>query len=603
MSTGALPLSDIFKQALAAYEAGQFVEAERLCAVIHQAEADHFGATRLLAVVQYRLGRHKETLASYDRMLAIRPDHAETYNNRGVVLHGLKRFNESLASYDKALAIHPDYPEAHNNRGVVLHELKRLADALASYDRAVAIRPEYAEAHHNRGVVLADLKRFDEALASFDRALEIRPSYPDALYKRGIALDELTRFAEALASYDRMLAIRPDDAAALNRRSDALRQLNRFEEALASCDQALALRPDFAEAHNNRGVILKELRRFPEALASFGRAQQLAPDYAEAHWNEAVLQLLCGEFLRGWAKYEWRWKRDRVAPTRRDFSQPQWDGLNSLYDKTILLHGEERLSDAIQFCRYVPQVAARGARIILQVPQPLRALMSSLVGGVQILSYGEDPPRFDIHCPLASLPSAFGTKLDTIPSATPYLRPPTDALLTWEMRLGAKKRPRIGIAWAGDPRRENDRRRSIELRALLPLFAIDATFLRLQKDLRPGDEAALKSRGDIFDPTELLGDFSDLAALVSRLELVISVDTSLAHLTGALGKPVWILLPFTPDWSWQLSRNTTPWYPTARLYRQVKPDDWDEVIARVAADLPSVLARDNAPAAPVRNLL
>jgi hypothetical protein len=171
------------------------------------------------------------------------------------------------------------------------------------------------------------------------------------------------------------------------------------------------------------------------------------------------------------------------------------------------------------------------------------------------------------------------------------------------LRLGEKKRPRIGIAWGGDPRRENDRRRSIELRALLPLFAIDATFLRLQKDLRPGDEEALKSRDDIFDPTELLGDFSDLAALVSRLELVISVDTSLAHLTGALGKPVWILLPFTPDWSWQLSRNTTPWYPTARLYRQAKPDDWDEVIARVAADLPSVLARDNAPAAPVRNLL
>jgi TPR repeat/Tetratricopeptide repeat len=467
MSTDALSSSDIFKQASAAYEAGQLAEAEQLCATILQVETDRFDATRLLAIIQYRLGRHNE----------------------------------------------------------------------------------------------------------------------------------------ALARYDRAFAIRPDDADALNRRSDALRQLNRFEEALASCDQALALCPDLAEAHNNRGVILKELRRFSDALASFAKAQQLAPDDAEAHWNEAELRLLCGEFLRGWAKYEWRWKRDRVAPAPRDFSQPQWDGLSSLYDKTILLHGEERPSDAIQFCRYVPQVAARGARIILRVPQQLRALMSSLGGGAQILSEGEDLPRFDVHCPLASLPGAFGTKLDTIPSATPYLRPPTEALLTWEMRLGAKKRPRIGIAWAGNPRHENGRRRSIELRAIRPLFAMEATFLRLQKDLRPGDEAVLKSHGDIFDPTELLGDFSDLAGLVSRLELVISVDTNVAHLAGALGKPVWILLPFTPDWGWQLSRNTTPWYPTARLYRQTRPGDWAGVIAQVAAELPSVLARDNAPAAPVRSLL
>jgi Flp pilus assembly protein TadD len=466
MSNDAPGSSDLYQRAVVAYDSGELAEAERLCAEIHQNEADHFGAARLLACVQCRLGRHRE----------------------------------------------------------------------------------------------------------------------------------------ALASYDMALAMRPDDAEALNRRGDALRQLNRLNEALASCERAIAISPGMAEAYNNRGLILEELRHLPEALESFCKAQELAPGYAEAHWNEAALRLLTGEFLRGWAKYEWRWKCDSMAPWRREFSQPQWDGLASLYDKTILLHGRYRISEAILFCRYVPQVAARGARIILDVPEPVRPVMKGLVGGPHVLSEGEEPPRFDLHCPLASLPRAVGTKLDTIPTATPYLRPPTDALLNWEMRLGAKKRPRIGVAWAGDPRHENDRNRSIALDALLPLFSIEATFLRLQKDLRPGDEAQLRSRSEIFDPTEFLGDYSDFAALVSRLDLIISVDTGPAHLAGALGKPVWILLPFTPDWPWQLNRNITPWYPTARLYRQAKPGDWLEVIARIAADLPSVVARD-APAPPLRNLL
>jgi hypothetical protein len=300
-----------------------------------------------------------------------------------------------------------------------------------------------------------------------------------------------------------------------------------------------------------------------------------------------------------------------MAPWRREFPQPQWDGLASLYDKTILVHGKDRVSETIMFCRYVPQLAARGARIVLDVPEPLRAVMKTVVGGARVLSEGEEPPRFDLHCPLASLPRAFGTKLDTVPTATPYLRPPTDALLNWEMRLGAKKRPRIGVAWAppslpspasGGGRGGGDRDRSIALDALLPLFTIEATFVRLQKDLRPGDEGRLKSHSEIFDPTELLGDYSDFAALIARLDLVISVDTDAAHLAGALGKPVWILLTFTPDWPWQLNRNITPWYPTARLYRQTKPGDWLEVIARIAADLPSVVARD-APAQPLRSLM
>jgi Tfp pilus assembly protein PilF len=478
-----LTLPEAFGQAVAAYQQGRLADAEHLCGAILGVAADHFDATRLLRVIQYRGGRLIDALASYDRALALRPDHAETLSNRGNALKDLKRFAEALASYDGALAIRPDYAEAHYNRGITLKELKRLPEALASYDRAVAIRPDYAE------------------------------------------------------------------------------------------------------AFNNRGDILNELRRFEEAFASYQKAQEIAPDYADAHWNEAVLRLLTGDLAAGWAKYEWRWKKPAVASRRRDFPQPQWDGVQSIADKTILLHAEQGHGDAIQFCRYVPQVAARGARVILRVAASLRKLMTSLAGVAQLVAVGEPLPAFDIHCPLLSLPHAFGTKLETIPAATPYLRAPADAVPACELRLGATRRPRIGVAWAGSRTHQNDRNRSIGLGTLLRFLDADATFVSLQKELRAGDEALLRGRDDIVHLGDGLNDFSDTAALMMNLDLMITVDTSLAHLAGALGMPVWILLPFAPDWRWLLDRDTSPWYPSARLFRQSRPDDWDEVIARVKVEL------------------
>ena len=532
----------------------------------------------------------------------MRPNHAEAHNSRGVVLFDIKRYKEALESYDKALALRQDYAAAHNNRGVVLVRLNRFEDALTSYRKATEFRPDYAEAFNNLGSLFIELRRPAEALASLDRALEIRPKYANALFHRGIALDLLRRPAEALEDYDRALAMRSDFADALRRRSDALRHLYRFEEALASADQAVSIRGDLVEAHISRGLALKELRRFDEALASFAKAQELAPDDGQANYQEAVLRLLNGDLSKGLAKYGWRNRRERAGARPAKFAQRPWDGLESLYDRTILLHAERRLSDSIQFCRYVPLVAARGARVILQVPQPLLSLFGSLAGVAQLLSDDERTPLgFDTHCPLPDLPMAFGTRLDSIPSGVPYLRPPTDALLAWETRFNGRPRPRIGIAWAGNPDGEHDRVRSIELRTVLPLFGAEATWVRLQRQLRPGDEELLQDRGDIFDPTEWLGDVCDIAALISRLDLVISVDTGIAHLAGALGKPVWILLPFTPDWRWLLGRSASNWYPTSRLYRQVNPGDWDEVIARVVADRPSALGREAAPAPAPRN--
>ncbi|HET7910676.1 MAG TPA: glycosyltransferase family 9 protein, partial [Pseudolabrys sp.] len=305
------------------------------------------------------------------------------------------------------------------------------------------------------------------------------------------------------------------------------------------------------------------------------------PDFPEPHWNTASLRLLTGDFSRGWAEYEWRWKKESMARRMRNFSQPLWLGGDDIAGRTILLHSERGFGDTIQFCRYVPLAAARGACVILEVEKPLQRLMTTLAGAAQVVTRAGPLPEFDLQCPLLSLPFAFQTELGTIPWSGPYLRPQSRELTAWDVRLGGKRRPRIGLAWSGSPAHERDAFRSINLCALLPLLNIDATFVSLQKDVRPADAAVLDQCGDVLLFASALNDFSDTAALISKLDLVISVDTSIVHLAGALGRPVWVLLPYIPDWRWLLDRDSTPWYPSARLFRQDDTRTWDNVINRV----------------------
>jgi hypothetical protein len=304
------------------------------------------------------------------------------------------------------------------------------------------------------------------------------------------------------------LKVNSKNAPAFNNRGLALQELKRLDEALASYDKALALKPDFAEVFNNRGLALQELRRFDEALLSFERALTLQPDYVDAHWNEALLRLLTGDFSRGWAKYQWRWKSASLGgASKRNFPQPLWLGAEAIDGKTILLHSEQGFGDTIQFCRYVPLVAARGARVILEIERPLHEIMTNLAGATEVISKGDALPDFDFHCPLPSLPLAFGTRLETIPSATAYLRAPDQTLKNWQTRLGPKARPRIGLAWSGSPANKNDQNRSISLRSLLPLLDIDATFVSLQKDVRSDDAAVLKERNDVLHFEDAVKDF------------------------------------------------------------------------------------------------
>jgi tetratricopeptide (TPR) repeat protein len=532
------------------------------------------------AGVLHEMRRHDEALAGYDRALALRPGYPEALNNHGIALQALGRHEEALLSYDSALALLPDFVEALYNRGIAQHHLERLDEALASYDAALARRPDYAEALVSRALALHDRKLFDQALAAYDRALALAPDHLETLTNRGVLLHGLARYDEALASHDRAISVQPGHAAALDNRGVTLRKLGRLEEALRNHDSALAARPDYAEALVNRGVTLNDLKRFDEALASYNRAIALRPDDADAHFLKSLSSLVTGDLSRGWIEYEWRRRAAIAGITPRDFPQPLWIGDEGIAGKTILLHSEQGFGDSIQFCRYAPLVAASGARVILEVEAPLRELMTSLAGAATIVAKGSPLPGFDLQCPLPSLPLAFKTAIDTIPSSVPYLRAPKQAVAHWAASLGAKRALRIGLAWAGNPKHVRDRERSMQLRDLLPLLEIDATFVSLQKEVRAGDAEILAKCG-MLRFGERLGDFSDTAGLISQLDLVISVDTGVAHLAGALAKPVWILLTDAPDWRWLLDREDSLWYPSARLFRQGDAREWGSVIARV----------------------
>jgi tetratricopeptide (TPR) repeat protein len=368
--------------------------------------------------------------------------------------------------------------------------------------------------------------------------------------------------------------------------------LKRFDEASANYDRALALRPDYPEAHTSLGVTLHALKRFDEELRCYERALAVRPDFVEAHYNRALCRLLIGDFDRGWAEHEWRWQTEQFKHSRGNFVQPQWTGSQEIGGKTILLHAEQGFGDTIQFCRYAPRVAALGARVILAVQGPLRDLLQSLDGVAQVMARGDALPPFDLHCPFLSLPLVFGSRLDTIPHETPYLRVSAQAAANWGARLPPKTRPRLGLAWSGRPEHNNDLNRSIDLASFLsPLQGIDATLVSLQREVRAADAVVLQERSDVIHFGQELKDFSDTAALAANMDLVIAVDTSVAHLAGALAKPVWILLPFVPDWRWLLDRDDSPWYPTARLFRQDDSRRWDSVFARLRAALDDFLHR------------
>lgn len=512
---------------------------------------------------------------------ALPPEIAHAYN-AAVALYQQGRFADAEHAARGVLAQAPHHANALHLLGAVLMQSQRFDEAAAVFDRWLGFAPDNADAWTERGNALYAAGRTEDARASYERALSAAPDHVPALSNLGATLSASGRPAEALAAHDRALAVKPDHVPALFNRGNALSTLGRLEDAVASYDRALAFAPDHHDAWLNRGEALRELGRLDDAVASFARAQALRPGDAASQWNLASALLLQGNFARGWPLYE---ARLRVFPRRGGLSCAQWQG-EDIAGKTILLHAEQGYGDAIQFCRYAPMVAARGARVLLEVQSELKSLLGRVEGVSAVYARGEAVPMPDVHCPLMSLPGVFGTSLATIPAHVPYIAADPARIAQWRARLGGGDGLRIGLTWSGNPQLRKDPHRSLPLHALAPLFDAQAQFVSLQKDVRAADAAFLRASARVRDFGAMLRDFEDTAALASLMDVVITVDTATAHLAGALGKPTWILLSAIGlDWRWLLGRADSPWYPTARLFRQPVVGDWEAVIAKLSQAL------------------
>ena len=587
INQGKTPVPSTLRQALALHQGGQLAQAQTKYEEILELQPEHFDALNMLGVIALQTGNHAKALTFLGRAIELDPGNAAVHFNRGAVLQALNKPDEALASYDRAVAIKPDYAEGHCNRGLALAELKRWDDALVSYDRALAIHANFAQAHYNRGVVLKELGRWDEALTSYELAIGLEPGFAEGYCNRGLVLAQLDRWEAALASYDQAIAIKPQFAEAHFNRGLVLSKLERADAALASFDRAIALQPKFAEAWYNRGLVLAHVKQVNAALASYDRAIAIMPGHVEAHQNRSWLLLLSGDLARGWIGYEWRWKEANGADIKhkRNFRRPLWLGDGAIVGKTVLLHAEQGLGDTIQFCRYAKCVAELGASVILEVPSPLAPLLEHLEGVSTLIRQGNALPDFDVQCPLLSLPLALKTTLDSIPSPQGYLGAAPAKVAHWRSMLGEKTGVRVGLAWRGSTLHKNDHNRSIPLAQIVKHLPAGFQYVSVQKDPSGIDRRVLESSPDIVNCADALDDFSDTAALCACMDVVISVDTSVAHLCGALGKRVWILLPYHADWRWLMDREDSPWYASARLYRQSGIGDWDGVLERVQADL------------------
>ena len=538
------------QQAFALQRQGQLREAERLYSRVLKAAPHNFDALNLLGALKLQQGQAGEAQRLLSAAVKANPRAAGAWSNLGQALHALKRAPEALECLDKARVLAPDDAAILNQHANVLVSLSRPQEALAELQQVLAKAPNHVEARLTSGIVRAMVGLPEQALADFDAALKLAPGHPGVHYNRGVALLALGRYAEAAEANDRAVAIAPLYAAAWLNRGKAQMQLDRCDEAIASYGQALAVRKD----------------------------------YADAHFNRALALLTRGDYRRGFEDYEWRWRRSGMPPPASR-GKPLWLGEYPLARKTVLLHAEQGLGDTIQFARYVPLVAAGGAKVIMEVQAELKSVMTRLDGVAALVGRGEAVPPFDVHCPLGSLPLALHTDLATVPANIPYLAADAAKHGQWAARLAALPRPRVALSWSGNPSHDNDRNRSIAFTRLTPLFSAPANFISVQRDVRPEDAAALAAEQRVTHLGPELEDFSDTAAVLDLCDVVIAVDTAPAHLAGALGRPLWVLVPFAPDWRWTREGTTTPWYPAARLFRQTAPGDWDGVVARVVEEL------------------
>jgi tetratricopeptide (TPR) repeat protein len=546
-----MSIDEGIRLAIQHHQAGRFFEAENLYRSILAAQPDHADASHLLGLIARRCGNLNDAEQLIRRAVTKVPTHPLYLGNLGLVLIEQKRLDEAVDVLQQTVKLAPDFAQAQNNLGAALRERGRFAESLIHLRKVIELQPQSAEAHGNLSGSLLQLGQTDEALAEAQTALQLDPSLVDARYNLGTIYFGLER----------------------------------FEEAVAALSAVTAAKPDHVLANMNLGNALRQLNRLPEAIAAYSAAVMYDLTNADAHWNLSLAMLMSGDFDMGWFEHEWRFSCPTLIQPQ-SFPHPQWRG-ESLEDRTILLHAEQGLGDSIQFVRYAPMVAERGAKVLLQCQAELVELFKTVQGIWQVIPRGGELLEFQFQCPLMSLPLGFSTTMQSIPATVPYLSATEPSRQKWKQTLEPDAgKFKVGLVWAGRPTHPLDRQRSIALQQLLPLAGLkNVQFISLQKGPAAEQLAALQASWPIRDLGAGLTDFADTAGLISQLDLVITVDTSVAHLAGAMGKPVWVLLQHSPDWRWMLNRDDSPWYPSLRLFRQTRRDDWTDVISRVESEL------------------
>jgi len=564
-----------------------------------------------LAWQHHQAGGFSQAEQLYRQVLQVNPSHVDAWCFLGAVCQAQGKLAEAETSFRRAVQLAPAYADAHNCLGVLLAQQDRLAEAVASFQQALRSEPDNAQAHYNLGLALNAQGQWELAIVQFQEALRCQPDYPEALNDLGNALAARENWSEAVKSYHHALELRPHFAEAHYNLGVVLGKQEKREDEIAHYREALRIRPDYAEAHDGLGNALRQYGQMDKALACFEQALRFKPHYPLAHWNRSVVLLLCGDFERGWPEYEWRWTQHSFA--QRHFTQPLWDGTD-LSGRTILLYAEQGLGDTLHFIRYAPLVKRRGGTLIVECQPPLLRLLAGFPGIARLEAQGSPLPAFDVQAPLLSLPGIFHTSLATIPANVPYLHANANLVEHWrkspmsEVRCPMSNAPLptsdighrtsdflVGIAWQGDPTNPAQRLRSIPLARFACLAQVPGVqLISLQKGPGTDQLCALAGQFPVVDlgssADEASGPFMDTAAVMMNIDLVISSDTAVAHLAGALGVPVWLALLKVPDWRWLLERDDSPWYPTMRLFRQLRQGHWEDVFERMAEELQKVVS-------------
>lgn len=567
-----------------------------------------------------------DAMADYDKALSLNPNCAITLNNRGSLFKTLGELEKALIDYKKAVSIQPKFPQAIYNIGNVLNEQGHLKTAIQAYDQALKFNPELADGYINRGRVFCELGNFQKAIIDFKKAIEIAPKNAAAFSNLGYAQFKLKNFHDAFQNFNKALEIEPNYYHSLYNRGLVYLKNNRPEKAITDLIAALKLRPNSAEAHNNLGICLHKLGKnkeaincfqkslsitsekgvyvnlaashralgnFREALEIYDDVIRMEPNFAEALFSKSLILLMLGNFSEGLELYEWRWKTENFPSPIREFNKPIWTGEQELSGKTILIHWEQGFGDTIQFCRLIKQLKQENTRIIFEVQKSLYQVMKSLDNDIELVEEGSELPEFDFYCPLLSLPHRLKLREESIPKSANYLKCCPKKTENWSRLLGKKDKPRIGIVWSGSKTHSNDKNRSIALKSFLNAFPKNLEIISLQKEVNDEDLKLLKNHEDIKIFGEKLDDFSDTAALCNLMDIIVTVDTSVAHLAGAIGKPVFLLIPFVPDFRWLLKRETTPWYQSVRIFRQKNEDNWSPALKNIYEELEEIASGIN----------